>query len=229
MFKRLMPLIVAALLASPALANDTLRKAFEARFGSKPEKITKTDYLGLYEIFADGRIIYTDEKASAFFIGTLVDGKTMHNVTGRRLFAMLPLELAVKQVRGNGKATLVSFEDPNCGYCKKLAKDALKLKDVTIYTFLFPILSDDSTEKTKAIWCAEDRAKAWNAWMIENKAPTGKKDCNAPIDKLVELGQRFDVSGTPTLLFADGSRVPGAVPVAQIEQRLAEIARKNGS
>ena len=227
MFKRILPLFLAALLASPALANETIKKAFEARFGSAPEKITKTEYLGLYEVFADGQIVYTDENATAFFIGTLIDGKTMQNVTGRRLFSMLPLDLAVKQVRGNGKGSLVSFEDPNCGYCKKLAKDVQKLTDVTIYTFLFPILSDDSTEKTKAIWCSEDRAKAWNAWMIDNKAPTGKKNCTAPVEKLVELGRQFNVSGTPTLLFADGSRVPGAVPIAQIEKKLGEIAKKN--
>jgi len=227
MLKRILPLFLAALLASPALANETIKKAFEARFGSVPEKITKTEYLGLYEVFADGQIVYTDENATAFFIGTLIDGKTMQNVTGRRLFSMLPLDLAVKQVRGNGKGSLVSFEDPNCGYCKKLAKDVQKLTDVTIYTFLFPILSDDSTEKTKAIWCSEDRAKAWNAWMIDNKAPSGKKNCTAPVEKLVELGRQFNVSGTPTLLFADGSRVPGAVPIAQIEKKLGEIAKKN--
>lgn len=226
MFKRFLPLLLSALLASSAFANETISKAFEARFSATPEKITKTDYLGLYEVFVDGQIIYTDEKASAFFVGTLIDAKSMQNVTGKRLFSMLPLDIAVKQVRGNGKSTLVTFEDPNCGYCKKLVKDIQKLKDVTIYTFLFPILSDDSTEKTKAIWCAADRAKAWNEWMAENKAPTGKKDCGAPVEKLVALGQRFNVTGTPTLMFNDGSRVPGAVPLTQIEQKLAELAKK---
>ncbi len=227
MLKRILPFLAAAFFALPAIANDAIAKAFEARFKATPEKITKTEYMGLYEVYAEGQIIYTDEKATAFFVGNLFDAKTMQNVTGRRLFSMLPLELAVKQVRGNGKGTMVTFEDPNCGYCKRLAKDVQKLKDVTVYTFLFPILSDDSTEKTKAIWCASDRAKSWNDWMVDNKAPSGKKDCTAPIEKLVELGQRFNVSGTPTILFADGSRAPGAIPLARIEQRLAEISKKN--
>jgi thiol:disulfide interchange protein DsbC len=228
MLKLIPALLAALLLAAPAVANEVIQKAVQAQFGTAPEKITKTDYLGLYEVFIDGQIIYTDEKASAFIVGTLYDAKNMQNVTGKRLFSMLPLDLAVKQVRGNGKATLVSFEDPNCGYCKRLAKDMQKMKDVTIYTFLYPILSDDSAEKSKAIWCSSDRAKAWNDWMIDNKSPTTKKDCSAPVEKFVELGQRFQVSGTPTMLFTDGSRIPGAAPVAQIEQKLAAIAKKSG-
>jgi len=216
----------AALLVLPAQANETIRKVVEGKLNTKVDKITKTDYLGLYEVFADGQIFYTDEKATAFFLGTLIDAKTMHNVTGKRLFALLPLELAIKQVRGNGKATLVTFEDPNCAYCKRLAKDLAKLKDATIYTFLIPILSEDSAEKSKAIWCAADKAKAWNDWMVDGKAPAGKKDCGAPMDKLLALGQQFQVTGTPTLLFADGSRVPGAIPLAQIEQKLAQLDKK---
>lgn len=227
MFKPLAFVLAALLLTPAAFANEAINKAVEGRFGSKPEKVTRIDTMGLYEVLVEGQIIYTDEKATGFLVGTLLDAKTGQNITGRRLFAMLPLELAVKQVRGSGKGTLVTFEDPNCGYCKRLARDVQKLKDVTVYTFLLPILSDDSAEKSKAIWCAADRAKAWNDWMVENKTPAGKKDCNAPIDKLVELGRRFDVSGTPTLLFADGSRVPGAVPLAQIEQKLADIAKRN--
>lgn len=227
MFKSFLSLIAAVLIATPSLANDVIKKAVEAQFGGKVEKISKTEYKEIYEVFVDGQILYTDEKASFFFIGSLVDGKTMQNVTGKRLFANLPLEMAVKQVRGSGKGTLVTFEDPNCSYCKKLAKDVRKLKDVTVYTFLLPILGDDSTEKTKAIWCASDRAKAWADWMIDNKAPVAKKDCSAPIDRMVDLGQRFKVTGTPTLLFSDGSRVPGAVPLPQLEEKLAEIASKN--
>jgi thiol:disulfide interchange protein DsbC len=229
MFKQLMPAIITAALVAPAYANDateaTIRKAVEAKFGVKVEKITKTSYLGLYEVFAEGQMLYTDDKASAFFIGAIYDTKGQ-NVTGKRLFSLLPLDLAVKQVRGNGKGTLVTFEDPNCGYCKRLAADMQKLKDVTVYTFLYPILSEDSVTKSKNIWCASDRAKAWNDWMVNNTAPaTAKKDCNAPIEKLVGLGQSFQVTGTPTLLFADGARVPGAVPVSEIEKKLGELAK----
>jgi thiol:disulfide interchange protein DsbC len=230
MFKQLLPVMLASALVGPTFAadpTDTIRKAVESKFDVKAEKITKTEYLGLYEIFAEGQILYTDEKASIFFVGNLFDGKTGQNITGKRLFAMLPLDLAVKQVKGSGKATLVTFEDPNCGYCKRLAKDVQKLKDVTVYTFLYPILGEDSVTKTKSIWCAGDRAKAWNDWMINNAKPgEPKKDCTAPIEKLVALGQSFQVTGTPTMLFTDGARVPGAIPLPEIEKKLGELARK---
>lgn len=215
-------------LAPPVAADEkAIAAAVEKVFSEKPQRVTKTEYMGLYEVYVGGQIIYTDEKASAFMLGQLIDGKTLENVTGKRNFALLPYDIAVKQVRGNGKATLVTFEDPNCGYCKKLARDLATLKDATIYTFLMPILSQDSIDKSRSIWCAKDRAKAWNDWMVDNRAPAAPgKDCQAPIEQLVQLGQANGVQGTPTILFADGGRAPGAVPIAQIEERLARIGRK---
>ncbi len=229
MFRNLLPLALAATLSLPALADEaSVKKAIEAKLGTKVVSVAKSPYLGLYEIYADGQILYTDEKQTAIFAGTLIDGKTMKNVTAERMqkltaikFSDLPLDLAVKQVRGDGKRVLASFEDPNCGYCKKLAKDIAKLDNVTLYTFLLPILSPDSLEKSNQIWCSSDKIKAWNDWMQEGKAPSGKGDCDtSAVQKTVELGRKLAITGTPTLFFADGERVPGAVPLAQIEQKL---------
>ena len=130
-------------------------------------------------------------------------------------------------MRGDGKRVLASFEDPNCGYCKKLAKDLAKLENVTIYTFLYPILSPDSLEKSNQIWCSSDKAKAWNDWMIDGKAPSAKGDCDvSAVKKTVDLGHKLAISGTPTLFFADGERIPGAVSVAQIDQKLGPVSGK---
>ncbi len=233
MLKKILPILVMSLLTLCSLsasANEaTIKKAVEAKFG-KVDSVTKTNYLGLYEVYADGQIMYTDEKASIFLIGNLVDGKTMKSVTEERMrklsaikFADLPLDRAIKQVHGDGKRVLATFEDPNCGYCKRLAKDLAKLDNVTIYTFLFPILSPDSIEKAKQIWCSTDKAKAWNDQM-DGKAPTAKSDCDNPVQKNVELGRKLAINGTPTIFFADGDRVPGAVPLAQIEQKLNQAA-----
>jgi len=133
--------------------------------------------MGLYEVYADGNIFYTDEKVTAIVLsGQLIDAKTMKNVTDESMkkltaikFGELPLDRAIKQVRGDGKRVMATFEDPNCGYCKRLAKDLQKLDNVTIYTFLLPILSEDSVHKSKQIWCSADRAKAWNDWMLTPK------------------------------------------------------------
>ncbi len=243
MLKKLLPLAFASTLfctlvatfGTPALADEAnVKKAVESRLGSKVSSIAKTAYFGLYEVYIDGQIIYTDDKVSALMIGTLIDGKTMKNVTEERMqklnaikFSDLPLDLAVKQVRGDGKRVFATFEDPNCGYCKKLAKDLLKLDNVTIYTFLYPILSPDSLEKSNQIWCSADKAKAWNDWMVDGKAPGGKGDCDtAAVQKTVETGRKLAINGTPTIFFADGERVPGAVPVARIEQKLAQTPGK---
>ena len=160
---------LALILPVAAQANDAVGAAFEKTFGVKPEKVTRIEALGLYELVVGGEILYVDEKVSHLIQGSIIDVKTRTNLTEERLnkllainFSDLPLELAVKQVRGNGKQTLVTFEDPNCGYCKRVAKDLTKLEDTTVYTFLYPILSPDSSAKSRAIWCAKDRARATN-------------------------------------------------------------------
>ncbi len=233
MFKTLLSLALTATVSLSAFADEaSVKKAIEAKLGgNKVTSVTKTPYLGLYEVYADGQIFYTDEKITAILAGSLIDGQSMKNVTSERMqkltaisFSDLPLDLAFKQVRGDGKRMLASFEDPNCGYCKRLAKDMIKLDNVTIYTFLLPILSPDSLEKSNRIWCSANKAKAWNDWMIDGKAPTGKADCDTTaIQKSIELGQKLAISGTPTIFFADGTRVPGAIPIAQIENRLNQI------
>ena len=233
--KRLVPLALAATLSLPALADEAaVRKSLESKLGRPLTSLTRTPYLGLYEAYADGQIFYTDEKVSVIIAGALIDGKSMKNITDERLqkltaikFSDLPLALAVKQVRGDGKRVVATFEDPNCGYCKKLAKDLAKLDNVTIYTFLYPILSPDSLEKSNRIWCAADKAKAWNDWMVDGKAPGGKGDCDTTaVKKTIEIGRKLAITGTPTIFFADGERVPGAIPLAKIEEKLAQTATR---
>jgi thiol:disulfide interchange protein DsbC len=231
MLKLLFSLVLASVFAHSTLAGEAeVKQAIEAKLGGKASSVTKTSYLDLYEVYADGQIFYTDEKVSVIFIGALIDGGTMKNITDERMqklsainFSELPLEFAIKQVRGDGKRVFATFEDPNCGYCKRLAKELVKLDNVTMYTFLMPILSPDSLEKSKRIWCSADRVKVWNDWMIDGKAPAGKGDCDiTAVNKAVELGKKMTITGTPTLFFMDGTRIPGAAPLAQIEQKLNE-------
>ncbi|WP_374489167.1 DsbC family protein [Zoogloea sp.] len=234
--------LLAALLMSAGLAQATapndeasVRKNLDTFFGTQAvESVKKTPYGGLYEVvLKSGELIYTDAAVSYLIDGQLIDAKTKRNITQARLnqlqkidFATLPLDQAIKQVKGNGKRVVASFEDPNCGYCKRLAKDLQGLKDATVYTFLYPILSPDSTEKSRNIWCSKDKAAAWNDWMTGNKTPAAAPaGCDTTaIDKNVALGQKLRVSGTPTIFTADGNRLPGAVPLAQLEQAMTQAA-----
>ncbi len=230
MFGKRFPAVLAACLSLGVMADEAdIRKGMEAKLGTKVESVTKSGYMGLYEVYADGNVLYTDEKMTAIMVGAqLIDAKTMKNVTEERMkklsaikFSELPLERAIKQVKGAGRRVLATFEDPNCGYCKRLAKDLQKLDNVTVYTFLYPILSEDSVRKSRQIWCASDRAKAWSDWMVEGRALNGKEDCDvSAIARNQELGRRLNITGTPTIFFVDGERVPGAMPLARIEQKL---------
>jgi thiol:disulfide interchange protein DsbC len=222
---------LAALFLSQAVfaSEAQVKKGVEAFLGSngpKVESVRKTGALGLYEVMVDGELIYTDEKVTHLILGQIIEARSRKNLTEERKqklsqikFSDLPLDMAIKQVKGNGKRLLATFEDPNCSYCKKLAQELQGVNNVTIYTFVYPILSPDSNEKAKNIWCASDRVKAWNDFMINNQAPASK-NCNHPTEKVVALGRKLNIRGTPTMFFADGSRVPGYMPMATLEMAL---------
>lgn len=213
----------ASLLSSLAQAGEAdVRKSLEGKVG-KVDKLAKSPVSGLWEAVVGGQIFYADDSGKYVFIGNLIDVKSGRNLTSERQFSLLPLDLALKQVRGNGKNVLVTFEDPNCGYCKKLAKDLQKVKNMTLYTFLYPVLGEDSLEKSKAIWCSADRVKAWNDWMINGKSVgSAPESCDlAGLDASSELGRKLRISGTPHLMFGNGERSPGYISAEEIEKRFA--------
>jgi thiol:disulfide interchange protein DsbC len=231
--------IAAALLMTATLAvhaadsSETfIRKAVQGRFPDvQVESVTRTPFNNLYEVVVGGRILYTDDKVNFIFFGNLLDarGGNDRDLTRERTSQLAAQALrkstdnAIKRVRGNGKRVLYTFEDPNCPYCKELQKELHKLNDVTIYTFLWPILSPDSVEKSRAIWCSRDRAKTWDDWMLRGVVPPAGAKCDAPLDKNIELAQRFGSRGTPAVFLADGSSVGGYVPADKLEQALSAV------
>jgi thiol:disulfide interchange protein DsbC len=231
-------LLAAGLIAScvgaetPVEAN--IKKMVEPHLGdgAKIESVRETPYAGLYEIRVDGEILYTDKKGEYLIQGKIFNLKTRQNLTQERVdeinkirFSDLPFESALKQVKGDGKRVIAMFEDPNCGYCKRFRQTTLKeLDNVTVYTFMYNILSDDSAVKSKNIWCAADRNKAWDDWMLSGKvAPTAAAACATPNDKVSALGRKLRIQGTPAIFFADGSRIPGAIDLKTLEAKLASI------
>jgi thiol:disulfide interchange protein DsbC len=232
LFSHLAGAILAAVVAIPALAQDadSVKAALRKRFPDAPvDTVRKTAYGNLYEVVGGSEIFYTDDKVTYLLVGTLVDAKTKENITEARLrqvnaikFSDLPIDQAIKIVRGNGSRKIAIFEDPNCGYCKRFERDLQGISDITVYVFLFPILSPDSMEKSKAIWCSADPAKAWLDHMTKNAAVTGEGKCNtAAIDKALAFGREKRVQGTPTIFFEDGERVPGAMSIAQFEKKIS--------
>jgi thiol:disulfide interchange protein DsbC len=228
--------ILAGLAAGGAAASEAaIRQAFQARFpNATVESVARTPFAGIYEVVFNGQIAYTDEKLNFVLFGNLVDMRAgaERNLTRERSAQLAAQSLrksadnAVKRVRGNGKRVLYTFEDPNCGYCRELQKELMKLTDVTIYTFLWPILSPDSVEKSRAVWCAKDRAKAWDDLMSRGVTPPSAK-CDAPFEKNSELAQRFGIRGTPAVFLVDGRQVgAGYVPAAELDQALNTVASK---
>ncbi len=196
------------------------------------DEVTKTPVPGLYEIRVNGtEIYYTDAQGNYLIQGNLIDTKQRRNLTEERVdkltsikFDALPFKDAFTIVRGNGQRKMAVFQDPNCGYCKRFERDLQKVDNVTIYMFLYPILGADSMEKSKSVWCAKDKGLAWQDWMVRDQAlPTAAAMCDTtPLARNVELGRSFKINGTPTLVFVDGSRVPGAIDAKQVEKYLTD-------
>ena len=225
-----------AVLALTAHADEaSIRKNLAERIPQlrQIDEVSKTAIPGLFEIRVNGsEIFYVDADANYLLQGNLIDTKQRRNLTEERVeklsmvaFDSLPVKDAFTIVRGNGKRKLAVFEDPNCGYCKRFERDLQKVDNVTITMYLYPILGEGSVEKSKAVWCAKDRAKAWLDLMVRDQAvAAGSTSCDtSAIERNVALGKKHKITGTPTLIFADGSRVPGAISSAQVEKYLTDI------
>ena len=216
----------APLTGEPAQVKKLLEQKFQ---GANVGSVAKSPYLGLFEVQFDEQLIYTDAKVTYVFVGNVYDTATKKNLTeakqrelSRIAFDGLPLNLAFTRVKGNGQRKLAIFSDADCPYCAKLEKELKGIDNVTIYTFLYPIdtLHPDAARKSRIIWCAPDRVKAWDAFFESGALPKNNGDCDNPLAATAALGQKLRVSATPTLVFADGSIVPGALPTEQIEAEI---------
>ncbi len=215
-----------------AAASDSMKKSLEQKLGvDKIDEISKTPY-GLLELRVGTEILYADPTGNYLIAGNVIDLRTKENLTQTRTDKLtaiswkeLPLQDAIKIVRGKGTRQVAMFEDPNCGYCRLIHQHFTKVDDVTLYVFLLPILSPDSSDKSKQIWCSADRGKAWLDWMLDKKLTTAEAKCDTPLERNLEMGRKYKVTGTPTIVFTDGQRVPGAIPPEQLEKRLSSVAK----
>ena len=227
------------MLAGAAHADEAaIRKNLAERLPNLPkiDEVSKTPIPGLWEVRLGTDVIYSDDSGNHIIQGSIVETRTRTDLTQARVdklttidFASLPLKDAILVKQGSGARKLVVFADPNCGYCKRIERDMLTLKDVAIYTFLYPVLGPDSNAKSKDIWCSKEPPKTWRGWMIDGTPPVkavGNCD-SAALERNLALGQKHKVQGTPALVFEDGTRSPGAMPAAQIESRLQAASKKS--
>lgn len=228
------PVVVLSAPSTPDV-TATIRKNIESRFpGSHVLDVQPSAVPGLYELFMGDQIVYSDAAGDYLIVGPMVDTQTKQNLTEAHLnehgkidFNTLPFNRAIKVVKGNGSRKFAVFSDPDCPFCQQLEKSLLPVTDVTMYVFLYPIASlhPQATAKAHAIWCAKDRSQAWTQWMHEKKLPPTTSCSDDPLDELQKFGDHLHINSTPTLFFADGRRVAGAIPTAEIDKLLSAPAK----
>ncbi|MCZ4328337.1 DsbC family protein [Castellaniella denitrificans] len=214
-------------------STQAVTRTFEQRFpGIHVDAVRVTPMTGIYEVQVGMDLLYTDAQVDYVLQGSMIDAHARRDLTAERLealqqvaFGSLPLDHAIKQVKGTGARKVALFEDPNCGYCKQLHRTLEDVDNVTVYTFLFPILTPDSATRSRNIWCAADPAKAWKAWMLDGQEPA-KAECDTPIQDNLALGRKLNVQGTPALFFADGTRVNGALPLEALKKKLDALGQE---
>ena len=215
-----------------AQSEQQVRSELQKKIGAnaKIKSVSPSPIPGIYEVLVGNDVFYTDANSKYLIQGEIIEIATGKNITeqkqadlNRIKWSELTPSNALKAVRGNGSRQLAIFSDPNCGYCKRLEKSLQQLDNVTIYTYLIPILSPDSAQKSKQIWCSADPQKAYIDWMINGIAPSGKSDCATPLDKNMAFAKTYGITGTPTIFFTDGSRFPGAVQITDIEKKFNSL------
>ncbi len=233
--------VAVACLVAASLAHadeSTIRHVIEAKLGVRVAGIQPAPMPGLFEVrfrSSEGyRVVYTDADATHIIVGEIYDTRSDRNLTEERVrklsaidFSKLPLDLAVKITRGNGRRTLALFSDPHCPYCRRLEKTLLGIDDITVYVFLYPIIHPELTDHSRAVWCSRDRAKAWLALAASDpaKVPSASPSCPNPIAKTLALGHSLGITSTPTLYFANGERVNGVMPADQLVKMLDTAGR----
>jgi thiol:disulfide interchange protein DsbC len=221
--------------AQPATGEAAaVKKLVEQKFpGATVKNISKSPYFGLYELQMEDQMVYTDAKVTYVLVGSVYDASTRKNLTEAKLrqlnrvaFDSLPLNLAFKRVKGNGERKLAIFSDADCPFCARLEHELKNVDNVTIYTFLYPIdqLHPDAARKSKIIWCSPDKVKAWNEFFDSGKLPDNSGDCDNPVAATNALGAKLKVQATPTLVFADGTIIPGALPADRLESEMAQAS-----
>lgn len=222
------------LCTSPLYAQQEqqLKVEIQKKLGTnaKVKSVSPAPVSGLYEVLVGNDIFYTDTSGKYLIQGEIIELASGKNITEQRQadlnrikWSDLNPAYAFKSIRGNGSRQLAIFSDPNCGYCKRLEKSLQQIDNVTIYTYLIPILSPDSAQKSKQIWCSPDPNKAYIDWMVNGIAPSGKGECSTPLDKNMAFAKTYGITGTPTLFFTDGSRFPGAVQITDIEKKFSSL------
>lgn len=223
--------LLLALLPFAVHADEAaIRKTFAERYAHVSiTSVTPAGIPGIYEVFADGHILYTDEKGDYLLMGPLIDTRNRTNLTQQRLetlqmvkFDSLPFDKAITIVKGKGERRIAIFADPDCPFCKKLEQELADMDNLTIYLFLLPLpeLHPQATEAAKNIWCATDRASAWRAYMLDGKKPEGGKNCATPVEDIAKLASELGINGTPAIILSSGRRLEGAVPAAKLESLL---------
>lgn len=214
--------------------EDLIKKRFQERIvqGEKITSVKKTPYSGLYEVRVGNRIVYTDSKARYLFMGNIIDIETRQDYTQKRVeeiskinFSDLPFEQAIKKVNGKGERVIAVFSDPNCGYCKRLDSMLKGIDNLTVYVFPLNILSEKSRIISRNIWCSDNRAKAWNAWMIDGVLPTeADSECIYSDNNILRIASKYDITGTPVIFFKDGSRITG-MPTEEVFVRTLDAVK----
>src|SRR3954464_10702039 len=228
---------LAAFLGSAQADDAAIRKALEPKLGgSRIDAILPTPISGLFEIQFrtpnGAQVIYSDSTGNYAIQGSMYDFRNDRNLTEEKLrklnvvkFDALPLDMAVKIQRGNGKRVLAMFSDPSCPYCQQCEKTLQQIDDVTIYVFMYPIIRPQNADHSKAVWCSPDRAKAWLDLALQHKRPAAVPSCDNPVEKNLELGRALRVNSTPTLILANGERVAGGMSLPDLQDTLDKAAR----
>jgi thiol:disulfide interchange protein DsbC len=183
--------------------------------------ISETPIAGLLMVQIGGDIVYATADGKYLVQGRVIDMDTREDLTEgaksdvrRELLATADTKTQITFAPVEPKYDLTVFTDIDCGYCRKLHAqiDEYNQQGIAIHYMAFPRagVGSHSYDKAVSVWCASDQRDAMTQAKLG--AEPDPLQCDNPIEEQYKLGIDLGVSGTPSLLTADGTMIPGYVP-----------------
>ena len=219
--------------SADARALDAIRK-LNAKV--QIDRVGAAPIAGFREAIVGGQTLYISDDGRYMLQGSLYDMDAERDLSQasisrlrRELLKTIPVSDRIVFSPANPKYTVAVFTDVECGFCRKLHSQIADYnrEGIAVQYLAFPRmgLGSPDFQKMVNVWCAADRKQALTDAKNDRKVPL--RNCKNPVTMEYDVGQRVGLEGTPLIIAADGTAMPGYMPPKQLRAALDKLAAES--